>query len=96
LQRRASQIFPSAHSDFFECTAEEGEKAFLHRFGAASAAVRYRAVQSREVEDIVALDLALKRNDQGWFEKSDTPRVAGGLVSGAASKAVVPSFNPSR
>ena len=62
-------IFPSPHGDFFECTAEEGEKAFLHRFGAASAAVRYRAVQSREVEDIVALDLALKRNDQGWFEK---------------------------
>jgi len=30
------------------------------------------------------------------FKKSDTPRVAGGLVSGAASKAVVPSFNPSR
>jgi len=29
-------------------------------------------------------------------EESDTPRVAGGLVSGAASKAVVPSFNPSR
>jgi D-lactate dehydrogenase len=29
--------------------------------------VRFRAVQ-RGVEDIVALDIALRRNDQDWFE----------------------------
>jgi D-lactate dehydrogenase len=61
-------IFPSANGDFFECTAAEGEKAFLHRFAAAGAAVRYRAVHEREVQDIVALDIALRRNDQAWFE----------------------------
>ena len=43
-------------------------KAFLHRFAAAGAAVRYRAVHRREVEDIVALDVALRRNDPNWFE----------------------------
>ena len=61
-------IFPSAQGDFFECTDEEGEKAFLHRFVTAGAAVRYRAIHRREVEDIVALDVALRRNDRDWFE----------------------------
>jgi D-lactate dehydrogenase len=54
-------IFPSAQGDFFECTKDEGTKAFLHRFAAAGAAIRYRAVHHREVEDIVALDVALRR-----------------------------------
>jgi D-lactate dehydrogenase len=61
-------IFPSAEGDVFECTAAEGEKAFLHRFAAAGAAVRYRAVHEQEVQDIVALDVALRRNDHAWFE----------------------------
>jgi len=61
-------IFPSMHGDFFECTDEETEKAFLHRFVTAGAAVRYRAIHRRQVEDIVALDVALKRNDPEWFE----------------------------
>jgi D-lactate dehydrogenase (quinone) len=61
-------IFPSANGDFFECTPVEAEKAFLHRFAAAGAAVRYRAIHRNEVEDIVALDIALKRNELNWFE----------------------------
>ncbi len=60
--------FPSSEGSYFECTDAEGEKAFLHRFAAAGAAVRYRAVHRREVEDIVALDVALRRNDPNWFE----------------------------
>jgi D-lactate dehydrogenase (quinone) len=61
-------IFPSAKGDYFECTESEGEKAFLHRFAAAGAAVRYRQIHRREVADIVALDVALRRNDPNWFE----------------------------
>ena len=61
-------IFPSAQGDFFECTDDEGEKAFLHRFAAAGAAIRYRAIHRREVEDMVALDIALRRNDRDWVE----------------------------
>jgi D-lactate dehydrogenase (quinone) len=61
-------IFPSTQGDFFECTDDEGRRAFLHRFAVAGAAVRYRAVHRREVEDIVALDVALRRNDPDWFE----------------------------
>ncbi|MCY0388984.1 D-lactate dehydrogenase [Robbsia sp. Bb-Pol-6] len=60
--------FSKASGDFFECTPDEGKKAFLHRFAAASAAVRYRAVHSDMVEDIVALDVALRRDDREWFE----------------------------
>ena len=55
--------------DYFLCSADEGKKAFLHRFAAAGAAIRYRAVHSNEVEDIVALDIALRRNDTQWFER---------------------------
>lgn len=60
--------FPSSQGDFFECTQDESERAFLHRFAAAGAGVRYQAVHSGDVEDMVALDVALRRNDQNWFE----------------------------
>ena len=53
---------------FFECDAVETQAAMLHRFAAASAAIRYRAIHEKEVEDIVALDIALRRNDREWFE----------------------------
>lgn len=54
--------------DFFRCTDEEGRKAFLHRFAVAGAAIRYRDTHRSEVEDIVALDIALRRNDREWVE----------------------------
>jgi D-lactate dehydrogenase len=63
-----TKTFPSTSGDFFECTADEGSQAFLHRFAVAGAAVRYRAIHAREVEDIVALDIALPRNTTDWFE----------------------------
>jgi D-lactate dehydrogenase len=63
-----SSVFPSVTGDFFQCTEVEATKAFLHRFVAAGAAIRYRAIHDQEVEDIVALDIALKRNDMSWFE----------------------------
>ncbi|MFI8415516.1 D-lactate dehydrogenase [Serratia sp. NPDC078593] len=62
------QYFTTAEGEFFVCTADEGKKAFLHRFAAAGAAVRYHAVHSEQVEDILALDIALRRNDTEWFE----------------------------
>lgn len=59
----------SATSDFFECDDVEAEAAFRHRFVAAGAANRYRAVHRDAVEDIVALDLALPRNERDWVEE---------------------------
>ncbi len=69
----------SEHADVFECTADEGAKAFLHRFAAAGAAVRYRAVHALTVEDIVALDIALRRNDRDWVETL-SPDIASALI----------------
>ena len=60
--------FTEAEGGFFACTTEEGNKAFLHRFAAAGAAIRYQAVHADEVEEILALDIALRRNDTEWFE----------------------------
>jgi D-lactate dehydrogenase (quinone) len=62
-------LFPSQYGACFECTAEEGEKAFLHRFAVAGAAIRYRAIHRDLVEDIVSLDIALRRNDWEWLER---------------------------
>ena len=53
---------------YFKCNEEEGRKAFLHRFAVAGAAIRYRDTHRSEVEDIVALDIALRRNDREWVE----------------------------
>lgn len=57
-----------AKGAFFECTPQEAQAAMLHRFAVASAAVRYRAVHPNEVEEILALDIALRRNDENWYE----------------------------
>jgi D-lactate dehydrogenase (quinone) len=62
-------FFQHEDGDWFACTEREGKIAGLHRFAAAGAAVRYHAVHSEEVEDILALDIALRRDDQDWFEK---------------------------
>lgn len=64
--------FAVASGDFFECSSEEGKKAFLHRFVMAGAANRYRAVNPDTVEDILALDIALPRNTVQWVEKLPT------------------------
>lgn len=54
---------------YFLCDEEEGRKAFLHRFAIAGAAIRYRDTHRSEVEDIVAVDIALRRNDRDWVEQ---------------------------
>ncbi len=54
--------------NYFLCSEDEGRKAFLHRFAVAAAAIRYRDTHRSEVEDIVALDIALRRNDRDWLE----------------------------
>ena len=53
---------------WFRCDALEAKKAMLHRFAAAGAAPRYQAVNPNAVEDVIALDIALRRNDADWLE----------------------------
>ncbi len=65
----ATQAAGTSSLDMFECTPAEARKAYLHRFAVAGAAVRYRAVHSATVEDIVAIDVALPRNLVDWVEQ---------------------------
>ncbi|EKN4057960.1 D-lactate dehydrogenase [Yersinia enterocolitica] len=67
-QQFLKEFFATAEGNFITCTADEGKKAFLHRSAAAGAAVRYHAVHADKVEDILALDIALPRNEEQWFE----------------------------
>ena len=53
---------------WFVCDQKETAKAMLHRFAAAGAAIRYQAIHDKEVEEILALDIALRRNDEQWLE----------------------------
>ena len=59
---------PDKKLGWFECTPHEAKLAILHRFVAAGAAIRYQSIHFSEVEEIIALDIALRRNDQDWFE----------------------------
>jgi D-lactate dehydrogenase len=64
-----AQLFPSTSGEAFECNPAEAGAAMLHRFAVAGAAVRYRAVATDTVEDVVAVDVALRRDDRDWFER---------------------------
>lgn len=60
--------FSDRDGDWFACTPKEAKIAGLHRFAVAGAAVRYQAIHADEVEGILALDIALKRNESSWVE----------------------------
>ena len=60
--------FQNKNGNYFLCNTKEAEAAMLHRFAAAGAATSYRNIHSKTVENIVALDIALRRNDTDWFE----------------------------
>ncbi|MEO6247501.1 MAG: D-lactate dehydrogenase [Sphingomicrobium sp.] len=62
-------MFPSASGAAFECERGEAQQAMLHRFAVAGGAVRYRAIHPKRVGAIVAIDVALPRNEGDWFEK---------------------------
>ena len=53
---------------YFQCTEQQAKSAYLLRFAAAGAAIQYAAIHNKHVEPIIALDIALRRNDQDWFE----------------------------
>lgn len=61
-------LLPTITGDMFECSPGEGRDAFLHRFAVAGAASRYCTLHAARVGGLVALDIALRRNDQDWIE----------------------------
>ena len=58
----------SKTGSYFECNQEEAESAFLNRFAAAGAALRYEVIHEKEVGEILALDIAIPRNELEWLE----------------------------
>ncbi len=62
-------FFGARSGEHFECTPREAKLAGLNRFAAAGAAIRYQNIHRGEVEDILALDIALRRNDEDWLEQ---------------------------
>ena len=61
-------FFKTNEGGYFECTAEEADKAILHRFVAGGAIGRYHVMHSNEVGAMMTIDVALRRNDPDWFE----------------------------
>lgn len=51
---------------YHACGQSEGGAAFLHRFAAAGAAVRYRALHKASTSGLAALDVAFPRNATDW------------------------------
>lgn len=65
----ANLLADAGQGEWFACTPEEGEKAFLHRFVAGGAAIRFKALHGDEVEGVFSLDFALPRNAPDWVER---------------------------
>jgi len=63
------QFFENAEGSYFECTPEESEKASLHRFVAGGAIGRYHIMNGQELGEMMTVDVALRRNDEVWFEE---------------------------
>ena len=58
---------------FFACDKLEAKKAFLQRFVVAAAPVRYAALYPEKTAGVLALDIALPRNETDWFETLPAP-----------------------
>ncbi len=65
-----AEFFSQNHQqgDYFSCSEEEAASAYLNRFAAAGAAIRYQLLNQQHVGDMIALDIALKRNETNWVE----------------------------
>ena len=58
----------SGKIEYIYCSEYEEKMAFLNRFAAAGAAIRYQIINQEKAEEVLALDIALKRNEREWFE----------------------------
>ena len=68
-QTHLAEFFKQHEGDYFVCTAEESSAAFLHRFAAAGAAMRYHSLKQDELGELLSLDIALRRDDIHWLEQ---------------------------
>ena len=62
-------IFNNKKNNFFECNKIEAKKIILNRYVFASATLRYANLDINSNSELLALDVAHKRNDANWDEK---------------------------
>lgn len=62
-----AEMLPAPKGEVNECGPRDGRKVFLHRFAAAGAAIRYTLLRGNSAGGLVALDVALRRNDKAWW-----------------------------
>lgn len=67
VRRLLAEVLPPEKGAVNECGPREGRKIFLHRFAAAGAAIRYALLRGNSSGGLVALDVALRRNDKAWW-----------------------------
>ena len=67
VRRLLAEVLPQEKGAVNECGPREGRKIFLHRFAAAGAAIRYALLRGNSSGGLVALDVALRRNDKAWW-----------------------------
>ncbi|PPR25875.1 MAG: D-lactate dehydrogenase [Alphaproteobacteria bacterium MarineAlpha9_Bin4] len=65
----ASEIFKKkSKANFLHCTLKESKKLTLTRFVIAGANVRFARVHPKTNNNLLALDISLRRNDKNWNE----------------------------
>ena len=62
------QFFNKENGDWFECNKHEAKLAEINRFVTAAAVIRKKNILEISTGPILALDIALKRNEEDWFE----------------------------
>ena len=62
------EFFNKENGDWFECNHNEAKLAEINRFVTAAAIIRKKNILDKTTGPILALDIALKRNEKNWFE----------------------------
>ena len=62
------KFFNKENGDWFECNNQEAKLAEINRFVTAAAIIRKKNILDEKTGPILALDIALKRNEKDWFE----------------------------
>ncbi|MBO6687598.1 MAG: D-lactate dehydrogenase [Henriciella sp.] len=66
VRKELAKISTSTEVECLECSQDEGDEVFQHRFVSAGAAIRYDALTYKKKTRLVAVDVALRRNDVSW------------------------------
>ena len=68
-QRLLEKLRQQKAISYCRCNEKEVKRTYLVRFAAAGAAIQFANIHSKKCAGLIALDIALPRNCQQWFEK---------------------------